>query len=362
MSSAQGENRIGIRPCPDCYVCGLPGQLLYSGLQDRLFGAPGKWNLSQCPDPNCGLIWLDPMPTEEDIGRAYEQYYTHNADDGNQSPQRNSFSLRLYLIKKSPLRPLVLFIRQGYFASAFDYAPGTPIWQRLASYGLYLFPHEVRRLAQQVRYAHYIPGGRLLDVGCGDGTYLAHMRDLGWEVEGVEVDPRAVEQARKLDLIIHKGNLEQMSFQDYRFDVVTLNHVLEHVHAPLKLLKECYRILKPGGTLIAITPNTSSAAHCWFKESWRGLEPPRHIHLFTSPALRRLAMAAGFHVQMRTSAAGASWVYIESELLARNHQLSKLYPRLFLSLKALIFDLYESYSIFRGKDWGEEIILEGVKQ
>ncbi|MCB7129009.1 MAG: class I SAM-dependent methyltransferase [Candidatus Brocadiales bacterium] len=360
--SAHGANRIGTRPCPDCYVCGLPGQPLYSDLQDRHFGAPGKWNLKKCPDPDCGLIWLDPMPTEEDIGRAYEHYYTHNVDTGDQFLQSSSFSIRLYLIKKSPLRPLLLFLRQGYFASTFGYAPGTPLWQRLVSYGLYLFPREVRRLAQQLRYAHFVPGGKLLDVGCGDGTFLAQMRDLGWEVEGVEVDPLAVEQVRKLNLPVHCGSLEQRSFENNRFDVVSMNHVIEHIYNPLEVLKECYRILKPGGMLIAITPNTRSATHRKFKESCFHLDPPRHIHLFTSPALKNLASKAGFVVQMRTSAVGASWVYIESELFARNHQSLKTCPQLFLSFKTLIFDLYESCLILRGKDSGEEIILQGVKQ
>lgn len=362
MISVEDAHSIHTSPIPDCYVCGAQGQPLYADLQDHLFSAPGKWNLKKCPDPGCGLIWLDPIPNEEDIGRVYEQYYTHDTSGRSSSPDNNSLGLRLYLIKKSPLRPLLLFLRQGYYASALGYVPGTPLWQRLASYSLYLFPREVRRLGQQVRYAHYIPGGRLLDVGCGNGTYLAYMRDLGWEVEGVEVDHRAVEQAQKLNLPVYLGSVEQKCFKDNQFDVISMNHVIEHVHDPLKVLKVCYRILKPGGTLIAITPNTSSAAHSWFREFWRGLEPPRHIHLFTSPALRRLAMAAGFHVQMRTSAAGASWVYIESEHISRNFSSSGLFKRTFLSFRARFFSLYETFAVRMSKDLGEEIVVTGVKQ
>ncbi len=79
MSSVEGANSIRTSPIPDCYVCGLPGRPLYSGWQDNLFGVPGKWNLSQCPDPDCGLIWPDPMPIKEDIGKAYAQYYTKSS-------------------------------------------------------------------------------------------------------------------------------------------------------------------------------------------------------------------------------------------------------------------------------------------
>src|SRR2546429_421611 len=84
MSSSQpslldqrSPDQIRSRPCPDCYVCGGRGTLLYEDLNDRLFGAPGVWNVKRCPNPACGLLWLDPMPDEEDIGKAYAEYYTH---------------------------------------------------------------------------------------------------------------------------------------------------------------------------------------------------------------------------------------------------------------------------------------------
>lgn len=362
ISLAPETSNIGTRPCPDCYVCGLPGQLLYSGLPDRYFGAPGRWDLRKCPDPDCGLIWLDPMPIEEDIGRAYKQYYTHDVDEEAHPSQKKSFNLRLYLIKRSPLRPLVSFLKRGHLASKFGYALDTSLLQRLVSYSIYLFPREVHLLAQQLRFTHFVPGGKLLDVGCGDGGYLAQMRDLGWEVEGVEVDPLAVKQARKLNLPVYLGALEQKRFENNLFDAVIINHVIEHVHDPLKVLKECYRILKPGGKLVVITPNARSIAHCWFGEYWWQLDPPRHLHLFTSDALKKNAEAASFHVQLRTSAIGACRSYVESEILARNHHSSNIGCRFRLFLKARFFDLYEFYSILRDKDCGEEIILKGIKQ
>src|SRR5690348_6884927 len=68
---------IRSRSCPNCYLCKASGKLLYEGLTDRLFDAPGSWSLKLCPNPSCGLIWLDPMPIESDIAKAYERYYTH---------------------------------------------------------------------------------------------------------------------------------------------------------------------------------------------------------------------------------------------------------------------------------------------
>ena len=62
---------------PECLLCGHEGETLYSGLQDRIFGTPGKWNFSQCPI--CDLIWLNPRPIKEDIPKTYESFYTHDA-------------------------------------------------------------------------------------------------------------------------------------------------------------------------------------------------------------------------------------------------------------------------------------------
>jgi hypothetical protein len=73
-------------PCPNCYLCGTGGEPLYEGLKDRLFNAPGEWNLKRCPNPECGLLWLDPMPLEEDIGMAYETYFTHAAPEDMPPP------------------------------------------------------------------------------------------------------------------------------------------------------------------------------------------------------------------------------------------------------------------------------------
>lgn len=73
----QGAATIRGRLCPNCYVCSGHGKLLYQNLTDRLFGAPGTWNLRKCPNQKCGTVWLDPMPLEEDLYKAYATYYTH---------------------------------------------------------------------------------------------------------------------------------------------------------------------------------------------------------------------------------------------------------------------------------------------
>src|SRR5688500_6917615 len=69
---------IGTRPVPNCCMCGGTGIPLYQNLRDHWFGAAGEWHLQRCPNRHCRLLWLDPMSTEDEIGKAYLSYYTHN--------------------------------------------------------------------------------------------------------------------------------------------------------------------------------------------------------------------------------------------------------------------------------------------
>src|SRR5690349_430713 len=66
---------IRSRPEPSCYLCGIEGRVRYRDLPDHLYHTPGTWTIKACP--RCDLLWLDPMPDEADIRKAYETYYTH---------------------------------------------------------------------------------------------------------------------------------------------------------------------------------------------------------------------------------------------------------------------------------------------
>jgi SAM-dependent methyltransferase len=78
------------------------------------------------------------------------------------------------------------------------------------------------------------------------------------------------------------------------YDVITLSHVIEHVHDPSALLRAIYRMLRPGGLLWLETPNLDSLGHARFGRNWRGLEPPRHLLLFSVDSLKFALAQAGF--------------------------------------------------------------------
>lgn len=114
---------------------------------------------------------------------------------------------------------------------------------------------------------------------------MEFLRQLGWHVEGLDLDPTAVKVASSRGLAIHLGSLKEQNFPDQSFDPVVSSHVIEHVHDPVGLLGECRRILRPDGKLVIITPNIASWGHAWFRSNWLALDPPRHLHLFKATSL-----------------------------------------------------------------------------
>jgi 2-polyprenyl-3-methyl-5-hydroxy-6-metoxy-1,4-benzoquinol methylase len=279
------ENIIKGSEARTCFLCGSGGILVYRGLKDKLFGVPGTWDLRKCQNSECGLAWLDPMPSKEDIYKAYQEYYTH--EDGEPpKPERHSRPQKIFN-----------FVKNGYLSRRYGYLTSTSQLQELAGLGLYFFPYRRARVDRSVSLLKATPGGRLLDVGCGNGQKLSLLRSLGWTVTGTDVDPKAVRQAQAKGLEVHLGSLEVQQFPDDFFDVITLNHVIEHVNEPHILLEECRRILKPSGLLLVFTPNSESLGHRLYKHNWLGLDVPRHLYLYNRLSLLRLLTCAGFGVR-----------------------------------------------------------------
>lgn len=316
------------RPLPNCYLCGTPGEPLYENISDKLFGAPGKWTLKRCLNTKCSLIWLDPMPLEEDIAIAYQTYYTH----GPKPTQPRPTLEKVLAVYRKSVKALF---------SALD-----PLRRGRENLDLMFLAEEAP--------------GRVLEVGCGSAARLAKLRDLGWQVFGQDVDPRAAAAARDIfQLDVHLGPLAEADFPEEFFDFLILNHVIEHVHDPVLLLVQCRRLLKKGGQLILVTPNSKSIGHRWFGVNWRGLEPPRHIFIFSPATLPVIAGRSGFSVLRSWTTSVNAHVFSDGSLLVRHEGSTFSFSfRMFRAIYRTAYLYCSSAATILKPNVGEECVLK----
>jgi len=345
MTNAESHNEIRTYPCPDCYICGTEGRTLYESMKDHLFGAPGEWNFRKCLNPGCGLVWLDPTPMEEEISLAYRNYYTH------QDTQRFS---------KTWARRTYDLVKEGYLSNKYGYhSASVTTWKKLLGMLIYLHPGRREDVDFSVIYLPASPQGRLLEIGCGSGQMLKRMQEMGWHVEGVDFDSFAVENARSKGLQVRLGTLEAQNYPDNHFDVIVMSHLIEHVHDPLGILRESYRILTPNGKVVLITPNNESLGHKLFKGAWRGLEVPRHLYLFSLRALQKLSQEAGFKVKnVKITVRNARGIYLSSRSIQKAARAGK--REAFVpdpNIQAEIWQFMQWVMCKMNSNLGEELVL-----
>lgn len=215
---------------------------------------------------------------------AYVNYYTHQ----DVEPEVSYTTLSLY---RKFTRKLV----NGY--TNFRYSTRKKPAATLL--GVLIFQILILRKMMLDRDYRHLPrlpvgGGTLLDLGCGNGDFLQRAKTSGWNVVGVDPDPKAVARGVKLGLNVCQGGIEQFDAEKEVFDVITLSHVIEHVHDPVTVLKAAYRLLKPGGQIWIETPNIDSLGHHCYMKNWRGIESPRHLVLFNQHSLKNALFVAGF--------------------------------------------------------------------
>jgi len=145
--------------------------------------------------------------------------------------------------------------------------------------------------------------GRLLDIGCGEGAFLAQAQERGFEVAGIDLDPGSIEVATRRGL--HRvratplfdpdtGELEPGLRGGGQFDTITAFEVLEHQAQPLEFLRAARRLLAPGGTLCGSVPNRERLFVDRQRRVNSGDFPPHHFLWFSAKTLEHTLMTAGF--------------------------------------------------------------------
>jgi SAM-dependent methyltransferase len=166
----------------------------------------------------------------------------------------------------------------------------SPIRRAVRRYGMWKRVRLIERLQ---------PEGKLLDVGCATGLFLAEMQRTGrWDVMGIEPSGVAASYAKeRFGLQIFHGPLEEFHVENKKFDVITLWNVLEHLHTPIQALRRITKFLRPNGWAIITIPNLESFEARVFKDTWLGWELPRHLYWFPQQNLGQILQAVGLTIR-----------------------------------------------------------------
>jgi len=242
-----------------CMVCGEHTTFFvkHDACHDWEYGIEGAWQFVQCSA--CGVLVLDPLPSVEKLVQYYpSQYHSYNRPE----------SLITKILWHCVLRNKIALLKK-------------------------LMP----------------PGSRFLDVGCSDGYVIRELEKRGgWRGSGIEFQADIAEKGRTAGTDIYTGVLEHAPFDDETFNLIIMDHLLEHVTSPEKTMQSAHRLLKPGGYIVGDIPNTDS----WDANSagrfWGGLHTPRHLFLMNKNNLKQLAQRTGFNlVETRASLHTGHW-------------------------------------------------------
>lgn len=158
-----------------------------------------------------------------------------------------------------------------------------------------------RRLQTITRLLNRPPADtRVVDIGCSRGQFVGFANEAGFTAEGVEPAPDIASAARALGLNVRTGLLEEQRYADATFNAASLFEVVEHLREPLPLLKECARILRPGGVLLVSTGNAASWTVAAMGAHWDYFHIEKdggHISFFNPRSIALLASRAGFTVE-----------------------------------------------------------------
>lgn len=285
-------------------ICGseLQGNT-YLRAQDKLYSGD-TYKIEKCL--SCGFLFTNPRPTEHEIIKFYhsEEYISHY-------DKPKSILDRIYrLIKRVMLKRKILLIRK-YLET---------------------------------------PGKKILDYGCGTGSFVIAAANAGFSSAGYERDDKArmISKQNGAEVLASKNQVFENNTNS--FDVITLWHVLEHLHDFPQILKDFYRVLKPGGLIIIAVPIANSADSEHYKEHWAAWDLPRHLLHFTPGTLIKVCNEAGFNLVKRK---GMPFDSFYVSLLSEKHKKSK--AGIF---KAFLIGAYSNIkAIMRVSPWSSEIFI-----
>jgi len=235
-----------------CYLCSSSDASHYTEAWDDLTGKRGTFHFVRCNQ--CGLVYQNPRIKQEYISQYYDDEYIAHRKKKN----------------------------WGLMTPLYNWAMGK---------------HDRQKAKLVARYTSLTSSSKILDIGCGAGTFLLKMHTLyGAGITGV--DFKDLSALPGFDLIdFRHGPIGEKNFPETSFDLVTMWHFLEHDYTPMKTLAKIGQIIKDDGTLIIEVPRLDSVTAKLYRERWPGLQAPQHTVLYNKLSLLETVKNAGFEIQ-----------------------------------------------------------------
>lgn len=230
-----------------CPLCGSEKRKVFlKNGADFEYEVKGEFKLVKCI--SCGLIFLYPIPSIKQFLSAYpDSYHSYNI-------------------------------------------PVSKITQIFISLSLKQESKKIKKLISNT--------GTILDVGCADGRHFEILRKFGnWHFIGIDFKDKIAQKGRVAGREIYTATLEKFDYPKDSFDLMVMDHLLEHVTDPVLTLKAAHRLLKPGRYLIGAVPNINSFDKVLFGRYWGGYHLPRHVWHFTPKSLSKVLKKAGFQLK-----------------------------------------------------------------
>lgn len=235
-----------------CVICGESDTLRPSSISLRDHSLTGEsFTLSRCV--SCEALLTNPRPGESEIGKYYDfpEYVSHRDD------------------------------APGFINTLYQQARKWTTSRKVA-----LLNRVIGRAAKRPY--------KLLDYGCGTGFFLRAARDAGWQVAGVEVNAQARAVASQRTGQTIAPGLPELPPETY--DVISLWHVLEHIHQLDATVADLLSRLAPEGTLLVAVPNPLALDARHYSGWWAAFDVPRHLYHFTPQSIARLMERHGARV------------------------------------------------------------------
>jgi 2-polyprenyl-3-methyl-5-hydroxy-6-metoxy-1,4-benzoquinol methylase len=261
----------------NCPVCGGNNYKPYITNAKELYGGTDNFfNVVKCCD--CQMIFTNPRPTKDTIGFFYPDsagYYQPDSKNKDNTIEEK----------------IIRTVLANYYGYQFK-SPFSKSWA-------FLFKKLFRHKLAVSHIPRFVPGGRLLDIGCSWGSYIYKMSNYGWKVYGVEINKKAAEYAKNT---LGIENIFNGSFNEYKcpedfFDVVHMSMALEHLHEPAQCLKRIHKFMKTGGQLIISVPDISGFEAGIYGRYAYTLQVPQHLNHFSPATIKSMLNKTGFTVE-----------------------------------------------------------------